>query len=296
MMILREYLYETVVTSFLLSAYLYFRFKVAGIELKKIKNLKKRSIKDPIETESPIEDFAGELKEAGKSGIESRFSFIQKLLPAFIFMLWMLLLSVPHLGKVPSVYVSIIAAIVSVLTGFAVRPFLENLFSGVVISFFRNIRLGDTVIIDGHYGVIEDIGFTNTILKTWDWNRIIIPNSRMLQKEIQNLTVNDQYLWSHVEFFVSPKADISQVEAFAVQAAKGSSAFNPEFEEPSFWVMGLEKDAIKCWVAAWANNPADAWQLKSDIRIGLIKSLSQNHIDSHHVYFSHHSENPIQQF
>lgn len=288
---LSEYLYEVSISACFILSYLYFNFKVRKIEKKKLKNLKKRDIIDPIETESPVEDFEEELKESGKSGIEDRFSFIQKLIPTFMLFVWLLLLSIPHLGKIPSTYVSIIAAIVSVLTGFAVRPFLENLFSGVVISFFRNIRLGDTVIIDGHYGVIEDIGFTNTVLKRWDWNRIVIPNSRMLQKEIQNLTVSDQFIWAHVEFFVSPKADINKVEEYAIAAAKSSSAFNPSFEAPSFWVMELEKDSIKCWIAAWASNPADAWQLKSDIRKNLTLSFNDNHIESHQFNFA--STSPI---
>lgn len=189
------------------------------------------------------------------------------------------------MGKIPATYISIIAAIVSVLAGFALRPFLENLFAGVVISFFRSIRGGDTVIIDGHYGIIEEIGLTSTILKQWDWNRIVIPNSRMLQKEIQNMTINDQYLWAHVEFFVSPEADIEKVKEISIKAAKKSQYFS-NHEEPTFWIMDLQKDAVKCWIAAWSDSPADAWALKNDVRTEIIKELQKEHISFHMHKFS----------
>jgi len=275
-----DYLYHIIVTATFFLIFIYFRIKVSAAEKSKLKSLKKRDINDAVETDSPVDDSEQEMKDRGQETIEDRFSFIQKILPAFLFVFWAFFIAIPHLGRIPTVYVSIIAAIVSVLAGFALRPFLENLFAGVVISFFRNIRVGDTVTIDGHYGLIEEIGFTNTILKRWDWNRIVIPNSRMLQKEIQNLTINDQYIWAHVEFYVSPEADIEKVEQIAIASAKKSSYFLNS-EEPSFWVMDLEKDAVKCWIAAWADGPADAWGLKNDMRTQIIKDLQKDKISFH---------------
>ncbi|MCR9204390.1 MAG: mechanosensitive ion channel family protein, partial [Halobacteriovoraceae bacterium] len=233
----------------------------------KITSLKKREINDAIETDSPTEEETDvEITEIGIEGIETRFAFISKVLPSFLLLSWIFFISAPYIGDIPATYISIVAAIVSVLAGFALRPFLENLFAGVVISFFRYIRVGDTVLIDDHYGIIEDIGLTCTILKQWDWNRIVIPNSRMLQKEIQNMTINDSYLWAHIEFFISPEADLAKVEKIALEASKKSNYISKTSPDIAFWVMGLEKDSIKCWAAAWADSPADAWELKTDMR------------------------------
>lgn len=150
-----------------------------------------------------------------------------------------------------------------------------------MISFFRYIRVGDTVIIDDHYGIIEDIGLTSTILKQWDWNRIIIPNSRMLQKEIRNMTINDTYLWAHIEFFVSPEADLAKVEEITLKAAKKSRYISSTSPDINFWVMGLEKDAIKCWAAAWADSPSDAWELKTNMRTEIVGALQREKIPFH---------------
>lgn len=272
--------YPFIVTSFFILAYFFIRFKLRKAERKKLKSIKRREFVDAVETESPLDDQDGELREKGIHGIEDRFSFIYKLFPILLITLWITAISIPYLGKIPSVYISLIAAIVSVIVGVSLRPFLENLFSGVVISFFKSIKVGDTVMIDGHYGLIEEIGLTYSVLKRWDWNRVVIPNGQLLQKEIQNLTMNDHFLWTHVEFFVSPDADIKEVEVIAKKVAKESAYFHA-IEEPSFWVIEIQKDTVKCWVAAWARNPSDAWELRHDIRLALIHVFKQNQIKLH---------------
>lgn len=268
-----------------MAIYLYIRFKIKKTELSRLKSIRKRDISDAVETDSPIANQEKKIKELGLVGIENRFSFINKALPLSLALLWSLFVFTPYLGQIPAVYISVIAAILSVITGVSLRPFLENLFSGVVISFFKSIRIGDTVIIDNHYGLIEEIGLTYSVLKRWDWNRIVIPNSQLLQKEIQNLTMRDHYIWAYVEFFIGPDSDLEKVEIISKKVAKQSKYFN-HAEEPSFWVMELQKDTIKCWLAAWADNPSEAWELRNDMRTKLLKELQREKIQFHQFYLN----------
>lgn len=272
--------YMIFVTLLFLGVYLFSQYKIKRVEKKRLKSIKKRDISDAVETDSPIENQESALKKKGIGEIEDKFSFLRKMFPIVLFIFWSIAIAIPYIGRIPSVYISIVAAIISVIAGFSLRPFLENLFSGVVISFFKSIKIGDTVTIDDQYGIIEEIGLTYSILRRWDWNRIIIPNTKLLQKEIQNLTMTDHYIWAHIEFFVSPDTDISELEIMTKNIAKDSKYFN-EAEEPSFWVMSLEKDTIKCWLAAWADNPSDAWELRNDMRTKLIKEFQKRGIKFH---------------
>lgn len=275
-----SYSYSIVVTSFVFGIYLFVRLKINRTENKRLKSIRKRDINDAVETDSPLDNQEKTLKAKGIVGIEDRFSFIRKVLPLVLVSVWIIAIAVPHLGKVPNTYVSIIAAIFSVIVGVALRPFLENLFSGIVVSFFKSIKIGDTVIIDGQYGLIEEIGLTYSVLKRWDWVRLVIPNSKLLQKEIEHLTMNDHYIWAHIEFYVSPESDLSLVEKVAKEVAFKSDYFN-KIEDPSFWIMELQKDTIKCWLAAWADSPSDAWELRNDLRTDLLKQLQSNGIKFH---------------
>ncbi|PIK13621.1 mechanosensitive ion channel domain-containing protein [Halobacteriovorax sp. JY17] len=277
---LTTYSYPIGVSIAFILIYFYFRLIIKKAEKVKLKNIKKREIHGAVETDSPVENDEKDIKEKGIHAIEDRFSFISKALPLALFGIWSLVVFIPYLGSIPSVYISIIAAVLSVIAGVSLRPFLENLFSGVVISFFKFIKIGDTVIIDGHYGLIEEIGLTYSIVKKWDWNRVVIPNAKLIQKEIQNLTINDQYIWAYIEFFVSPETDLEKLEAWAKECPLKSKYF-ANTEEPTFWVMELEKDSIKCWVAAWADNPSDAWELRNDMRTNLLKKLQQERVSFH---------------
>tara|TARA_R110002072_G_scaffold534_6_gene4064 strand:+ start:238474 stop:239346 length:873 start_codon:yes stop_codon:yes gene_type:complete len=279
--LLIENSYPISVTLVFLGVYFIISFKIKKSEDRTLKSIRKRDLSDAIETDSPVNDQKESLRERGITGIENRFTFIKKALPLVLISLWCITFFMPYLGKIPSVYISVIAAILSVIVGVSLRPFLENLFSGVVISFFKAVRIGDTVIMDGHYGIIEEIGLTYSVLKRWDWNRIVVPNSKLLQKEVENLTMNDHFIWAHIEFFVSPKASIAKVEELGMKVAKESKYFNKS-EEPSFWVMEMQKDTIKCWLAAWADNPSEAWELRNDLRTGMIKSLQKEGVDFHH--------------
>ena len=97
--------------------------------------------------------------------------------------------------------------------------------------------------------------------------------------------MNDQYLWTHIKFFVSPESDIAKVENIAKKVATEANYFNRS-EEPSFWVMDMQKDAIQCWLAAWADNPSDAWELRNILRTDLIKALQKEGIKFHKMNFN----------
>jgi len=45
--------------------------------------------------------------------------------------------------------------------------------------------------------------------------------------------------------------------------------------------MRMEKENVTCWVAAWADSPAEAWNLKSDIAIRLIREFREHGIPTH---------------
>ncbi len=235
---------------------------------------------EAIKTTTPIDAPVNAAKEVAIESVENRFSIIQKLSFFLIVTVWLIALIFPFLNSIPATFVSILVTASAVVIGIAARPFIENLISGIVITYSRLIRIGDTVIIDNKYGTIEDITITHTVVKMWDWRRYVIPNERMLAKEIINYTINDAYQWVHVEFVVAYDSDLEIIKELAMDAASGSNHF-ADYEEPSFWIMDMEEKGYKCWIAAWADSPIDAWELGNDIRTELIRKFKSNGIKTH---------------
>ncbi|KXB08419.1 hypothetical protein AKJ55_01055 [candidate division MSBL1 archaeon SCGC-AAA382M17] len=219
-------------------------------------------------------------KEKALEGYNQRFSIIRRTILIIYVLIWILILITPLFDRISATFVSVIAAIIAAIIGIASRPFLENLIAGVVITFSKQFRVGDTVLIDNHYGTVEDITITHTVIKLWDWKRLVIPNNAMLNKEMVSYTTKDSYLWAHVEFWISYDADIFKVEEIALDAASRSLHF-ARTGVPRFWIMEMDKEGIKCWVAAWALTPTEAWYLKIDVRKRLIQEFKKNGIKTH---------------
>jgi small-conductance mechanosensitive channel len=254
--------------------------RISSIEDLRRARVKKLRRFEAVRTSTPLEEPIQELRETALESISTRFSIIKKVVTMTLILLWVLALLLPFMNRIPTAVASILVAGGGILIGVAARPFLENVVSGIVISFSHPLRIGDTVLMDGNYGTVEDISLTHTIIKIWNWRRYIVPNSRMLAKEFINYTISDTYQWLHVEFWVAHDADLQLVQQIAIQAASDSQYFS-NYEPPRFWVMEMAKEGIKCWIAAWANSPTDAWQLSHDIRTQLAVEMKKAGIRTH---------------
>lgn len=268
-------------------AYAWLHMRLSSFKESRVSRIK-QLVKEPEVTAAMPTDVLSDKEERHEQrqiirGVKSRFTIIRRGLTLCLAALWGLAIIFPFVGKLPSTMLSIVIAISTAVIGIAARPLVENMISGIVISFSKQLRVGDTLSMDGQYGTVEDISITHTKIKTWDWKRYVIPNSRMLNKEFVNLTLNDSLLWAYLEFSVSYEADLDEVGRLAVEVAGKSQHHNSQ-EEPQFWVMRMDKESVVCWIAAWADSPAEAWNLKSDIAVNLIRAFREKGIAAHTSY------------
>ncbi|MEX0896039.1 MAG: mechanosensitive ion channel domain-containing protein [Patescibacteria group bacterium] len=272
-------LYVIVVWGSLFLGYLLLKRFIHNSEKKRIARVKEGSPGEAVKTDLTQITEESTLK-SGKKGIAQRFSVIRVSAISFLVIVAIILTLLPHWNSLPTQFISIIATVATVMIGIAAKPVIENVFAGIVMTLSRQFRTGDTVMIDDEYGTIEDISSTHTTIKIWDWRRYVIPNSLMLTKECVNYTLTDSNIWAYVEFWTIPEADFDVVERLAKQAVQECSLLW-EVEEPQFWIMDIEKEAVKCWVAGWASSPQDAWVLKHQIRKNVLQLLGAEGIVSH---------------
>ncbi len=76
----------------------------------------------------------------------------------------------------------------SVAIGFAFQDIFKNFLAGVLLLLNEPFRLGDQVIVDKFEGTIEDITIRSTQIKTYQGERIIIPNAIVFTSPVQVLT------------------------------------------------------------------------------------------------------------
>ena len=243
----------------------------------RLKNVENKSRFDVVKTTGPIDNPQEVALVRGIESINSHFSVLNKLLIPIIIGVTAILAGLPFIAATSASSASIVAAVLAALVGLALRPFMENAIAGLVISASRLVRIGDTVRIDDCYGTVEDITATHTTGKVCDWRRYLVPNSRMLQSSFFNYSLFDSFQWTYVEFWLAPDVDLDAVAELAVRIPAQSQYFAGH-EEPRFWVINIEKDAICCWLAAWADTPSSAWGLKHDMRTYLLREFRKQRI------------------
>lgn len=95
----------------------------------------------------------------------------------------------------------------------ALQPVLANIFSGVSVVVDKSVKNGDWIILDdGTWGVINKIGIRSTRVKTFDNDLIIIPNTRLADSNIRNVSLPGKKLRKTVPFGVAYGSDIEKVK------------------------------------------------------------------------------------
>jgi small conductance mechanosensitive channel len=106
-------------------------------------------------------------------------------------MVFVVIAAISTLGVHTTSFVAVIGA-AGLAIGFALQGSLSNFASGVMLIIFRPFKAGDFVEAGGSAGVIEAIHIFNTVIKTLDNKKVIIPNSKVTGDNIVNYSANDE--------------------------------------------------------------------------------------------------------
>lgn len=257
---------------------------IAWPALRKLKTLKehrRNTIKKRPEPGAiPARRRMKAVKEQQIQRMETHISITRRTLILLFMFVGIAIAAIPYLSKLAPAVLPIIITAMSVIIGIAAKPIIENITCGLVLCFGKLARIGDTVVIDDVYGVIEDFTLTHSVIKRWDSLRYIVPNSSMMTKEFINYSLHDNDRWVYVEFWIDYNTDIALAERIAKETPIGSLYFSDK-EEPRFWVSETERQAVKCMIVAWATSPSDGWMLGHDIRKALVIKLQENNITTH---------------
>ncbi|MEM8781520.1 MAG: mechanosensitive ion channel domain-containing protein [Planctomycetota bacterium] len=74
----------------------------------------------------------------------------------------------------------------SVAFAFAAKDTVENFFGSVAVLLDRPFHVGDWVVIEDHEGIVEEVGFRSTRIRTFYNSQITIPNSNLVRAAVDN--------------------------------------------------------------------------------------------------------------
>src|SRR5262249_11112653 len=112
---------------------------------------------------------------------------------------------------VRNIGVSILASagIAGLVIGLAAQRPLSALLGGIQLSVAQPIRIGDTVVVEGETGTIEDIRLTYVVVKIWDLRRLVLPITYFLDKPFQNWSRDPAQILGTANLVVDFSADLN---------------------------------------------------------------------------------------
>jgi len=105
------------------------------------------------------------------------------------------------------------AGVLAAIIGFASQKAFSNIIGGIFILIFKPFRVGDNIeVVNGQKGIVEEITLRHTIIKDYEFRRIIIPNAVLSNDTIINSNITDEKIRKHIDIDISYQADIKLAE------------------------------------------------------------------------------------
>jgi small-conductance mechanosensitive channel len=167
------------------------------------------------------------------------------------------------------------AGIIGVVAGVAAQATLSNLFAGLQIAFGDMVRIGDTVVVDGEWGVVEEITLTYLSVRTWDERRITMPVSYFTGKPFENWSRGDPRMTGTVFFHLDHAAPVDMMRKRMLEILEQTT----EWDRRGWGLVVIDTTPTTIQVRALvtAKDADDVFSLRCIVREQLIDWLRVEH-------------------
>ncbi len=165
------------------------------------------------------------------------------------------------------------AGIAGVVLGLAAQRSIATLLAGLQLSVTQPIRIGDTVIVEGEWGTIEEINLTYVVVNVWDQRRLVVPMSRFLEQPFQNWTKVSPELLGTIFLYADYRLPMDAVRAELDRILDGNPKWDGRVK--SVLVTDATDRSIQVRALISAANASDQWDLRCEVREKLIAFLRE---------------------
>ncbi|MEJ2491755.1 MAG: mechanosensitive ion channel [Desulfuromonadales bacterium] len=152
--------------------------------------------------------------------------------------------------------------IIGFVVGFALQDSLANFASGFMILVYRPYDVGDIIESGGMLGRVNNMSFVNTTIITFDNQNIIIPNSKIWNDVIKNVT-SQTHRRVDMVFGIAYSDDVEKAEQVLMQILKDHEKVLEE-PEPVVRLHELGDSSVNFIVRPWVLKE-DYWEVYWDV-------------------------------
>lgn len=186
---------------------------------------------------------------------------------------------VPLLGKTIRIFVLVLGAAVIVrsLTGlnlgpllaslgvggvavaFAAKDSIGNFLGSLTIIFDKPFTVGERIVIDSFDGVVEDVGFRSTRIRTLTGHQVSIPNEKVINTIVENIGRRPHIRWNTniTITYDTPPDKVERAVNIIKAALENHEGMNEKYP-PRVYFNGFNDWSLNIEVYAWYH-PGDYW-------------------------------------
>ena len=185
-----------------------------------------------------------------------------------------MLLTIPDLRAVGTSMLAS-AGLLGIVAGVAAQSTLGNLFAGFQIAFGDIVRIGDTVVVGGEWGVVEEVTLTYLSVRTWDERRITMPVSYFTSQPFENWSRGGSQQTGTVFLHLDHRAPIPEMRDKLRDILRECPAWDGR--DWGLAVTDTTPSTIEVRALMTAKDSSDLWSVRVTVREQLIRWLAEHH-------------------
>ncbi|GGG40691.1 mechanosensitive ion channel protein MscS [Croceivirga lutea] len=211
---------------------------------------------------------------------ESMKRVLAKIISVAVILLAMfLILGILNLGKALNTILAG-AGVAGLAVGLALQGALANTYSGLVLSYIKQIKFGDWIETNGYEGEVIDLDLRAITVKQVDNNLVYIPNKLVIENPIKNYSTTSQ---SRVilECGVGYNSDLEQVRELVKETIIENFDAVTKENEIIFLYREFGDSSINFETRFWINSTSaiEVAKAKTEAMIKIKKAFDQNSIN-----------------
>ena len=167
------------------------------------------------------------------------------------------------------------AGAAAVIFGIAGHALLGNLIAGLEIALAQPLKPGDTVYVEDNWGRIEDIGYTQVIVRTWDDRRLVFPIRYFTSNWFENWSLTDTFLTKPIYLKLDYRAPVDQIRDKFLELTKQDEDWDEENDEPQVLVTDLSDETMTIRCTSASPTVSGAWNMSCRLREQLVEWLQE---------------------
>lgn len=159
---------------------------------------------------------------------------------------------------------AIVLGALGVGIGLGLQGLVNNLISGLIISFERPVNVGDIIEVNGKIATMKSIGFRSSIVSSSDGPNVIIPNGELLSQQLVNYSMGKNIKRCNLMIGVAYDTDLDHAREQIKMILRDDERIL-QYPASDVFFKDFGNNAIEIEVIFWVRNIREYSSLRSDV-------------------------------